>query len=356
LADRQRLKQVLLNLLSNAVKFNRAYGSVVLRCETTENGMARIVVADTGCGIDDEGLKKIFTPFERLGADRGAISGTGLGLALSKRMVEAMGGIIGVESTVGSGSRFRCELPWADSAADGKENERLPDLQAALQPGNSRLGTVLCIEDNLPNLRLIEEIVARYPGVRLLAAAQGRLGLDLATTHRPDWILLDLHLPDVSGEEVLSLLQSDPRTGGIPVTILSADATSALIKQLMTAGAREYLTKPIDVRQLIDLLEATLPVGSVAGQPCVSREERPGSSTPLPTNVSFTPGAVSITDLPNETVEQLRSAIQNGAKARLDELIAAIDGPNPECARTLKGLADRYEYDALTNLLAETGR
>ena len=202
-ADRQRLKQVLLNLLSNAIKFNRANGLVVLRCEETRNDRMRIEIADTGAGIDEEGLQKLFTPFERLGADRNAVAGTGLGLALSKRMVEAMGGTIGVESTPGVGSKFHFELALVEYAAEPKLDRDLHARSPALAQAASYRGTVLYIEDNLSNIRLIEQILARYPGVRLLEAMQGKLGLDLANTHTPDWILLDLHLPDVPGEEVL---------------------------------------------------------------------------------------------------------------------------------------------------------
>ena len=211
-ADRQRLKQVLLNLLSNAIKFNRNHGLVVLRCEEVQNDRLRVEVADTGPGIDEEGLKKIFTPFERLGADRNAVSGTGLGLALSKRMIEAMGGTLGVESTVGVGSRFHFELSLVDHAGKQKEDR---DMSAALrtlgQGGSSYHGTILYIEDNLSNLRLIEEILTRYPGVQLLEAMQGKMGLELANTHTPDWILLDLHLPDMPGEEVLHSLRQNQR-------------------------------------------------------------------------------------------------------------------------------------------------
>jgi len=256
-ADRQRLKQVLLNLLSNAIKFNRNGGSVVLSCEEREGGRLRIEVIDTGSGISVEGLKKIFTPFERLGADGTDAGGTGLGLALSKRLVEAMGGTIGVESAVGLGSKFYIELLIIEDPTAKLERDDSGVILIG-SPTKHQQGTVLYIEDNSSNLRLIERIFAHRPGVRLLSAMQGLLGLELAELHTPDWILLDLHLPDVSGEEVLRRLRANPRTAHIPVTILSADATPGQVNRLIDAGARDYLTKPLDVRKLIHLLEATI--------------------------------------------------------------------------------------------------
>ncbi len=256
-ADRQRLKQVLLNLLSNAIKYNRPGGSVVLSCEVTPENRLRIEIADSGPGISPEGLTRIFTPFERLNADQTEVGGTGLGLALARRLVEAMGGTIGVESSVGLGSKFSIELDLLDDPADRLDHD--PGLiEIAREASDSRRGTVLYIEDNLSNLRLIERIFEHCDGVRLITAMQGQLGLDLAQTHSPDWILLDLHLPDVPGEEVLKQLQQSPRTREIPVTVLSADATRTQISRILHAGARDYLTKPVDIRQLLQLLEQTL--------------------------------------------------------------------------------------------------
>jgi signal transduction histidine kinase/response regulator RpfG family c-di-GMP phosphodiesterase len=354
-ADRQRLKQVLLNLLSNAIKFNRSNGLIVLRCEETENQRLRIEVADTGSGIDEAGLKKIFMPFERLGADKNAVEGTGLGLALSKRMIEAMGGTIGVESTVGVGSRFYFELPLVNDPLTRKEGREAPAV-ASLRRNASHRGTVLYIEDNLANLRLMQEILAPYPGVRLLEAMHGKLGLDLAHTHTPDWILLDVHLPDMSGEEVLHNLRRDPQTKGIPVSVLSADATPGQINRLKTAGARDYLTKPLDVRQMITLLEDTLQREQPEKQPDESARTfslQPQQSSPP---VDWAPDPVTLTGLPAELLQQLRSAVQDGEKDRLDELIAAVANQDSQSAVALKELADKYEYDALTNLLTEASK
>jgi signal transduction histidine kinase/response regulator RpfG family c-di-GMP phosphodiesterase len=349
-ADRQRLKQVLLNLFSNAIKFNRSNGMVVLRCQESKKDHLRIEVADTGAGIDEEGLKKIFTPFERLGADRNAVGGTGLGLALSKRMIEGMGGVMGVESTVGVGSRFYFELALVEQAvAEPIMDHDFHAGVTALGQAAAYRGTILYIEDNLSNIRLIEQILERYPGVRLLEAMQGKLGVDLASMHVPDWILLDLDLPDISGEEVLRMLRQEHRTQRIPVTILSADATAGQINNLKAAGAREYLTKPLDVLQLIGLLEDTLrhepPVRRLDASP--PTKEKPARA------IRWDPEAISLAGLPTALLQQLRSAVQDGEKDRLDELIAAVANRDPQSGQALKGLADKYDYDALTNLLAE---
>jgi len=351
-ADRQRLKQVLLNLLSNAVKFNRSNGMVVLRCDQAPNGRLRIEVADTGTGIDEAGLKKIFTPFERLGADRVAIGGTGLGLALSKRMIEAMGGSIGVESTPGFGSRFYFELALVDHADEPKMNRDFQAGLSALGQAASYQGTILYIEDNLSNIRLIQQILARYPGVRLIEAMQGKLGLELANMHTPDWILLDLHLPDMGGEDVLRVLRRDSRTQNTPVTILSADATPSQAIRLQAAGAREYLTKPLDVKQIISLLEDTLRRDEPSKQP---NHGRLADQTPARAQ-RWVPEPVRLSGLASELLEQLRVAVQNGEKDRLDELIATVANQDSGSAKALRDLADKYEYDALITLLTEVSK
>jgi signal transduction histidine kinase/CheY-like chemotaxis protein len=265
-ADRQRLKQVLLNLLSNAIKYNRGGGSVVISCCETPGNSLRIEVVDTGTGISNEGLKRIFRPFERLGADGTDVGGTGLGLALSKRLVESMGGTMGVESTVGLGSRFFIEFGIIEDPAKALATNDAPALLAG-SGARSHRGTVLYIEDNASNLSLVEQIFSHSPDIRLLSAMQGQLGLDLAELHSPDWILLDVHLPDLSGDEVLRRLRLNPRTCRIPVTVLSADATTGQIARLMDWGARDYLTKPLDVRKLLSLLEQTIPNGSLTAAP-----------------------------------------------------------------------------------------
>jgi signal transduction histidine kinase/ActR/RegA family two-component response regulator len=259
LADRQRLQQVLLNLLSNAVKYNRLGGTVAVSCEPSSPTRLRIKVSDTGNGIPQEQLGRLFTPFERLGAERSEIEGTGIGLSLSRQLAEAMGGFLGVETIVGEGSTFWVELPLVEGPVD--RYERLNTLGRANlddAPPNRRR-TVLYIEDNLANVTLVQRIVAQRKGVEIIPAMQGRLGLELAREHLPALVLLDLHLPDISGDEVLQRLRDDPVTAKIPVVIVSADATSGQIQRLLNAGALAYLTKPIDVGELLGILDDHLP-------------------------------------------------------------------------------------------------
>lgn len=264
LADRQRLTQILLNLLSNAVKYNRDGGRVRLTCEDAPDGRLRITVSDTGAGIRPEKLQLLFQPFERLGAEQTSIEGTGLGLVLSKGLAEAMGGTLGVESEVDRGSTFWVELALVDPAVEPAVSSTRARPNGPV-PDSGVTGTVLYIEDNSSNRQLMERLLARRPGVRLRGAGQGQAGLDLARIDRPDLILLDLHLPDMSGEEVLRRLWEDPQTRAIPVAVLSADATPAQARRLRAAGAMAYLTKPLDVNEVLQLLDDTLAKGSQPG-------------------------------------------------------------------------------------------
>ena len=254
-ADRQRFKQIILNLLSNAVKYNRVRGSVSLSCEELVSGRVRIAVTDTGAGIAQEKLEKLFTPFERLDADQTGVEGTGLGLALSKSLAEMMGGETGVESVVGQGSTFWVELP----AATPLELIRAQSTGPLMLPGSYPAGrTVLYIEDNTSNLRLIQHIFHQWPDITLLSAMEGGLGFALACKHDPDLILLDLHLPDVHGEKVLEWLRQDSITKKTPVIIISADATPREAARLLDLGANAYITKPIDVKQFVKIIKDTL--------------------------------------------------------------------------------------------------
>jgi PAS domain S-box-containing protein len=283
LADHQRFKQVLINLLSNAIKYNRIKGQVTVTCQrsarysaeesagtqaespvspmaptgATTRSTILIKVQDTGIGIAPDQLPKLFTPFERLGAEESEVEGVGLGLALTKRLVEAMNGALHVESEPGKGSLFTIELPET-LGVEGVLGEIPEETKDASAVAFETVCTVLCIEDNLSNLRLIERILTGRPDITLMAAMQGSVGLDLAHQHQPDLILLDLNLPDLSGIEVFVRLQQAEATRDIPVIVLSADATPTQKERLLLAGVRAYLTKPLNVREFLQTIDALL--------------------------------------------------------------------------------------------------
>ncbi len=252
-ADRLRLNQVLFNLLSNAVKYNRDGGSVRVTAATADR-RTTVSVADTGAGIRPEKLRLLFTPFERLGAEQSGVEGTGLGLALVKGLVEAMAGTTHVDSVVDQGSCFTITLPMADAVAappvDVEERYVRPDAGIG--------GTVLYIEDNASNVRLMQVVLSKRPGITMLHAADGETGLALLRERHPDLVLLDLHLPNLTGQEVLRRIWSDPETRSVPVVVLTADATPAQMRRLLASGATAYLTKPVDVRDVFAVLDSVL--------------------------------------------------------------------------------------------------
>jgi signal transduction histidine kinase/CheY-like chemotaxis protein len=253
-ADVQRIKQVLLNLVTNAIKYNRDGRHVTVNATRGAEGRVRIVVADDGPGIADEKIDRIFSPFERLGAWETVVEGTGLGLALSKGFVEAMGGTITVESTVGLGSAFTVELAAAEPQSALRSGQRASAPPASAEPGRK----VLYIEDNVSNLDLVEEVFADRPDITLLTAVQGKLGIELAREHKPEVVLLDLNLPDISGEIVLERLRGDEATANIPVIVVTADATERQRALVESRGAAAYITKPIDIDELLGAVDETL--------------------------------------------------------------------------------------------------
>jgi PAS domain S-box-containing protein len=258
MADRQRLKQILINLLSNAVKYNCEGGSVSITYEQAASGRLSIRVSDTGAGISAEGLEKLFVPFERLNAAKSGIEGTGLGLALSRRLTEAMNGTLSVESVEGQGSTFTIDLPLAECLAE-KTAAVLANKSQVHETGVvDATFNVLSIEDNSSNFRLIEAILQHRPNIKLEGVTQGSVGLDLARQHHFDLILLDLHLPDITGYEVLCRLRGSPQTCDIPIVVISADATATQIKRLLDARANFYLTKPLDVKEILQTIDTVL--------------------------------------------------------------------------------------------------
>jgi PAS domain S-box-containing protein len=256
--DRTRVKQVLINLLSNAIKYNREKGTVEVSCSATSPQRTRISVRDTGAGLPPEKLTQLFQRFNRLGQESSAEEGTGIGLVMSKRLVELMGGLVGVESSVGVGSVFWFELSSAASqelAADRVEPAAVSHGQ--VNPGTPPR-TLLYVEDNRANLKLVEQLIARRPDMRLLSAVNGNLGVKLAREKQPDLILMDINLPGISGIQALKFLREDSATAHIPVLALSANALPLDIEKGLEAGFFRYLTKPIKVSEFMDALNMAL--------------------------------------------------------------------------------------------------
>ena len=284
-SDRQKLKQVMINLINNAVKYNRKGGSVRVEVgrpktevgsQKTEVGSQksvagletedrkpktiRISVSDTGIGIAANEQHKLFEPFQRIGAEISEVEGTGLGLAVAKKLVDAMSGSIGVESAVGVGSTFWVELPQTESHLERNGQTRNRSIIA--NGDNTRGGTILYIEDDISNIQLVEDILqTERPKFRLLTEMYGKNAVKMATDYNPGLILLDLDLPDIHGSKVLKLLQTEPATKSIPVVVLSGDATTKRITRLLAAGARHYLIKPLDVDKFLMVVDELMNKG-----------------------------------------------------------------------------------------------
>ena len=256
-ADRTRVKQVLINLLSNAVKYNKVGGTVVVDCIARTPGRIRICVKDTGEGLTPDKLTQLFQPFNRLGKEAGIEEGTGIGLMVSKRLVELMKGEIGVESTIGVGSVFWIELNLTAEPQPAAAAEPAAVAQAQVH-ADGLLRTLLYVEDNPANLMLVEDLIARRPDLRLLSAMDGNRGIEIARASRPDVILMDINLPGISGIQALKILRADPATAHIPVVALSANAIPRDIEKGLAAGFFRYLTKPIKVNQFMDALDVAL--------------------------------------------------------------------------------------------------
>jgi CheY-like chemotaxis protein len=257
-ADRTRLKQVLINLLSNAMKYNRPGGAVELTWRAQPAQRLRISVQDTGNGLSAEQCAELFQPFNRLGQEASTEEGTGIGLVVSKRLVELMGGEIGVESTVGVGSVFWFDLDLAVAPqVDTHPDEFLVLAQPSAEHPKGRR-TLLYVEDNRANLQLVEQLIARRSDMRLLSAVDGMAGIALARTHQPEVILMDINLPGISGLQALRILREDPATRHIPVVALSANAMPRDLKKGLEAGFLRYLTKPIKIAEFMEALDLAL--------------------------------------------------------------------------------------------------
>ncbi len=329
-ADRTRLKQILINFLSNAIKYNRKQGTVEVQSAASAPGRIRISIKDTGAGLPPEKLAQLFQPFNRLGQEAKGEEGTGIGLVVAKQLIELMGGIIGVESTVGVGSVFWFELMTAAepqlAIVSGK-----PQAPAQTRISNGeRVRSLLYVEDNPANLGLVEQILARRPDLRLLSAATGKLGIELARTNRPDVILMDINLPDISGIEALGILRKDPATAHIPVVAISANAMPHDIEKGRLAGFFRYLTKPIKVNEFLDTLNTALAVPCERNE--LSRE--------------------ALACLPSALVTQLREATLAADLDRIMELLQQAEACDRDLADRLRALASCFAYQSLLELLA----
>lgn len=260
-ADNKQLKQVLLNLLNNAVKYNVEYGLITVKVSRINHNNStdysyRISITDTGVGISEQNIPKLFTPFERIGQESSNIEGTGLGLAVTKKLIDAMNGQIGVESIKDKGSTFWIELPHCDSQIENTE-KKLQLIKS--ETPHSKKGSILYIEDNPSNVELVEQILANQrPGIQLFSNPNGKLAVSLAINFSPDLILLDLNLPDIHGFDVINNLLSDERTKTIPVVIVSADAMPTQIQRLLNAGAKEYIAKPLNIVEFLNIIDKFL--------------------------------------------------------------------------------------------------
>ncbi len=250
--------------MSNAIKYNRPGGTVTVDCRESAPGRLRIGVNDTGAGLSTQQLAALFQPFNRLGQEANAEQGTGIGLVVSKRLVESMGGVLGVESTVGTGSAFWIELDLTAAPQSARASAELtPIAQARVRP-DAPSQTLLYVEDNPANRMLIEDLIARRGDLRLLSASDGRSGVEMARACLPDVILMDISLPGISGSKALSILADDPSTAHIPVIALSANAMARDIEQGLEAGFFRYLTKPFKVAEFTAALDLALQFASTA--------------------------------------------------------------------------------------------
>ncbi len=270
MADRTRVRQILVNLLSNAIKYNRPNGTIKVECAVRKEGYLRVSVSDTGMGLTPDKLKQLFQPFNRLGQEAGIEQGTGIGLVVTKRLVEVMKGTIGVESAVGSGTQF-----WIDLVMTSPPRHDFTQADAATHAQNKvkfagPVQTVLYVEDNPANLKLVTMLIARRPDLHLLTAETGNLGVELAQAHLPDVILMDINLPGISGLKVMSILSKDSATAHIPIIALSANANPRDVERGLAEGFLKYLTKPIKVDELMETLDLGLAVAA-ANRPAATK-------------------------------------------------------------------------------------
>ena len=331
-ADHTRLKQVMINFLSNAVKYNHEQGSIDVIYDASAPGRVRISITDTGPGLSAEHLAQLFQPFNRLGQEVSDEEGTGIGLVVAKQLIELMGGVIGVESTVDVGSTFWFELMAAAEPQLAKEHDKPVTHTYAQVTGETRRRTLLYVEDNPANLKLVENLIARRPDMQLLSAPTGRTGFEMARANMPDLILMDINLPDISGTEVLKLLRKDPRTAQIVVVALSANAMPFDIENGLEAGFFRYLTKPIKVNEFMETLDIVLDAQPKEGK--------------------LTPATLMV--IPTALRKQLYEAILSADLDEIMDLLLQAEDYDKDVVRELRTLANNFSYEKLLNLLEPT--
>jgi signal transduction histidine kinase/ActR/RegA family two-component response regulator len=254
--DRQRFSQVLVNLMSNAVKYNRHGGTITITCQAEGTSGVSVVVADTGQGLSPDDIDRVFVPFERLGAEQTETEGTGIGLPLAKALTEAMGGELSASSVLGEGSAFTLTLPRAEGMIDVPPPKAVPSSPARPPSPTRAPISILYIEDNPANIEVVSRFLKNRKNTLLQAVRSGRTGIECAVRDVPELILLDLHLHDLHGEQVLKELRAEPVTAGIPVVVLSADATPGVVRRLLAGGALAFLTKPLDLAEFGEMLDS----------------------------------------------------------------------------------------------------